>query len=134
MATAGTPLLIGKPRSQEIVNPVVLIQTETIGQTHRAIDALRDPQIVTPADIVVFCNVDNVKHFRNHTGVKMVLTYRKGSPFDVVRAYWRLRKLNPDVVAAIFRTGPFSGFRKLLFYLFPAGTGWYSTSIWTVST
>ncbi len=101
-------------------NYILLLQTTDDRKMLKAIARLRDPRIANPAPIAVFCSEDKRSLFQGIRGVGAVYTFQPGKRWEAVRAFFRLRKLNVDVLSAVLTGERYPGLHKLLFLLLPA--------------
>ncbi len=102
-----------------IENYILLLQTTDDRRMLRALAKLRDPRIANPAPIAVFCSQEKRALFERIPGVKAVYTFEPGKRWEAARAFFRLRKLNVDVLSAVLTGEPYPGLHKLLFLLLP---------------
>jgi len=98
----------------------LLIQTADDETTLRALEKLRDPSITRPAPIAVFCCETKKQVFTEVPGVTAVYTYPAKRRGAMLRAAFRLRKLNFDVLAGILTGTPSHRLLKFLFLILPA--------------
>ncbi len=101
-------------------NYILLLQTTDDRKMLKAIARLRDPRIANPAPIAVFCSQDKRALFQGIRGVRAVYTFQPGKRWEAARAFFRLRKLNVDVLSAVLTGERYPGLHKLLFLLLPA--------------
>ncbi len=101
-------------------NYILLLQTTDDRKMLKAIARLRDPRIANPAPIAVFCSQDKRALFQGIRGVKAVYTFQPGKRWEAARAFFRLRKLNVDVLSAVLTGERYPRLYKLLFLILPA--------------
>jgi hypothetical protein len=99
---------------------VLLIQTADDEMTVRALQSIRDPRVARPAPVAVFCRADKKNFFETKPGVARVYTYEPNQKWQAIKTFWSMRRLNLEVVAALFTGEPIFRLQKLLIFLLPA--------------
>jgi ADP-heptose:LPS heptosyltransferase len=99
---------------------ILLVQTADDPETLKALGRLRDPKVARPAPIIVFCRQDKKAFFERRRGVARVYTYDPARYLEAFQVLRKLRRLNFEVVAALFTGESIYKLQKLLYFLVPA--------------
>jgi ADP-heptose:LPS heptosyltransferase len=106
--------------SQENLDEILLIQTESDGETLQAVKTLLSGKVVPNEKIAILCSEDKKEAFGELPAVERVYTYKPGRFFANLGTLRELIRTNRDVVGALFTGRPIYRFQKLLFFVLPA--------------
>ena len=105
----------GQPAS-----PILFLPTDEDSQAQKAVEKLRDPNVVSTQPIWIFCRDDKRSFYEALPGVDEVRTYTPGQHRKNLKTVLALARSRVEVVSSIFSPRPTFRLQKLLFVLLPA--------------
>lgn len=98
----------------------LLIQTESVSETLKAIDVALAGRALPQKRIALFCREDLRSRFERHPGVSRVYAYRPGRFRENLKTLRSMARRDFDVTAAILSGRPVYRLQKFLFFVLPA--------------
>ena len=98
---------------------ILLVQTETVPHVQQVIGRLKEKKLFPRSELVLLCRQEDRGHFESNRHVDRLMTYSRTGVRHHFRLWKRLRKLDSDVMCAIFSGRPYFRRLKLLFFSLP---------------
>jgi len=106
--------------SETQVSEVLLLETSNVDNMLTALGTLQKDNVVPNARITLFCREDKTSHFENYPRIVQILTYSKRPSQSNLPTLWKLLRMRPDVLVAVFAGSKIFSKHRLLFWLLPA--------------
>ena len=113
------PLLLEEPGGQ-ILNAVLLIQTDSSDATLRALEQLQRGQAVGPGKVRLLCREEDRQYFLSRLEERDISTWAPGISLGNLKQVIKVGLIATDVVTASFSGRPVFRLQKLAFFLLPA--------------
>ncbi len=98
---------------------ILLVQTETVPHVEQVIGQLKEKKLFPRSELVLLCRQEDRGHFESNRRVDRLMTYSRTGVRDHFRLWKRLKKLDADVLCAIFSGRPYFRRPKILFLSLP---------------
>ena len=105
---------------QEKTTKVLMLESSSEANMLAALQTVQEDQVVPNACVTLFCREDKRGIFESSPGVEGTITYSRNTSLKELPVLWRLFRMRPDVLAAVFAGSRIYPKHRLLFWLLPA--------------
>ncbi|MDA2926239.1 hypothetical protein MYX78_03230 [Acidobacteria bacterium AH-259-G07] len=98
---------------------LLLVQTETPLYVSHAIGKLKEKKLFPRSEIILLCREADRSEFDSNSQIDQILTYSGGRLWNNFQLWKEIKKLDADMVCAIFSGRPYFKKAKLLFFFLP---------------